>query len=49
MSDISILIAGDYSPKERFQKALENGLFESLFPGVKELISSSDYSIVNFE
>lgn len=49
MSEISILIAGDYSPKERFQKALDNSLFETLFPGVKELISSSDYSIVNFE
>ena len=49
MSEISILIAGDYSPKERFQKKLDNNLFESLFPGVKEVISSCDYSVVNFE
>ena len=49
MSEISILVAGDYSPKERFQKELDNNLFESLFPGVKEVISSCDYSVVNFE
>ena len=49
MSEISILIAGDYSPKERFQKELENNSYTDLFPGVKEAILSVDYSIVNFE
>ena len=49
MSEISILIAGDYSPKERFQKELENNSYTDLFPGVKEVILSVDYSIVNFE
>lgn len=49
MSEILILIAGDYSPKERFQKELDNNSYTDLFPGVKEVISSVDYSLVNFE
>lgn len=49
MSDISILIAGDYSPKERFQKALDDGSYKMLFPKVANVISSTDYSVINFE
>lgn len=49
MSEILILIAGDYSPKERFQEELDNNSYMDLFPGVKEVISSVDYSLVNFE
>ena len=46
MSDISILIAGDYSPKERFQKALDDGSYKMLFPKVANVISSTDYSVI---
>lgn len=49
MSDISILIAGDYSPKERFQQALDDGSYKDLFPGTKEIILSATYAVINFE
>lgn len=49
MNDISILIAGDYSPKERLQKALDDGTYVDLFPGIRKIVSSADYSVVNFE
>lgn len=49
MSEVSMIIAGDYSPKERFQDAIDNGTYKNLFPGVKDLLCSVDYSIVNFE
>lgn len=49
MSDLSILIAGDYSPKERFQKALDTGSYLHLFPRIKNIVSSVDFSIINFE
>ena len=49
MNDISILIAGDYSPKERLQKVIDNGTYIDLFPGIREIVSSVDYSVVNFE
>ena len=47
--DIEIIVAGDYSPKERVQKAIDSNKWQMLFPGVKELIQQADYSIVNFE
>ena len=49
MSDIAILIAGDYSPKERLQKALDDGAYRELFPEVRGIVSTADYSVVNFE
>lgn len=49
MSKISIMIAGDYSPKERFQKELDSGTYKELFPNVKNILSSVDYSVINFE
>ena len=49
MSELAILIAGDYSPKERFQDALDKGNYPNLFPGLKNIISSVDFSVVNFE
>lgn len=49
MSDIYIMIAGDYSPKERFQEALDRGKYKSLFPNIQEIIAQTDYSVVNFE
>lgn len=49
MSEISVLVAGDYSPKERLQKALDDGTYTAMFSGVRDIVSSADYSIVNFE
>ena len=49
MSEISVLVAGDYSPKERLQKALDDGTYTAMFSGVRDIVSSVDYSIVNFE
>lgn len=47
--EISIIIAGDFSPKERVQKAIDTNNYIDLFPKIKEKVSESDYSIVNFE
>ena len=49
MNSVSLLIAGDYSPKERLQTLIDNKKFEDIFPRLKELFSSVNYSIVNFE
>ena len=49
MNGVTILIAGDYSPKECFQKAIDDGDYKDLFQGLREIISSADYSVVNFE
>ena len=49
MSEVSILIAGDYSPKERIQVAIDSKLYTHLFPGIKDIIQSVDFSIINFE
>lgn len=47
--EIQIIVAGDYSPKERIQKAIDCNEWHNLFPGLKEILSDTDYSIVNFE
>ena len=44
-----ILIAGDFCPRNRTSKIIQNKKFERLFIDVRDLISSSKYSIVNFE
>ena len=49
MSEVSILIAGDYSPKERIQVAIDTKSYTHLFPGIKDVVQSVDYSIINFE
>ena len=49
MNDISILIAGDYSPKERFQNAIDDGTYIGIFPGIRDIVTSVDYSVINFE
>lgn len=46
---MNIIIAGDFCPKDRVSCIIEKGDYSSVFGGVKEVISSSDYSIVNFE
>lgn len=49
MKDTSILIAGDFSPKERIVAIIDKGDIATSFPGVADIVKMSDYSIVNFE
>ena len=46
---MKIIIAGDFCPKDRVSCLIEENDYSSVFGEVKETISSSDYSIVNFE
>lgn len=46
---MTILVAGDYCPQNRVASYINDGNFEYVFSGVKDIISRSDYSIVNFE
>ena len=46
---MKILIAGDFCPIERTAPLIEDGNFGEIFDNVKPIISSADYSIVNFE
>lgn len=46
---LNILIAGDFSPKERVMHAFNRGDRLELFPGIDKIIRNTDYSIVNFE
>lgn len=46
---MKVLIAGDYSPKYRLEQYLANKDFEFIFGNVRNLISNSDLSIINFE
>ena len=45
----SIIIAGDYSPKDRVAKLIESDDTKDIFADIKGVLTSSDYSIVNFE
>lgn len=45
----SIIIAGDYCPQKRVATLITEGQFETLYSGVKRIVSESDYSLVNFE
>lgn len=44
-----ILIAGDYVPRNRLAQLVESGDYSTIFKEIKKVVSSSDYSIVNFE
>lgn len=46
---ISILVAGDYCPKERVATLIEQGAYEKIFGQVKPEIESCNYTIVNLE
>ncbi len=46
---ISVLVAGDYCPRSRVTKAFEQGNYSMVLSGIKEEISITDFSIVNFE
>lgn len=46
---MKVLIAGDYCPQNRVADLFEKRDFESVLGNVRDLISTVDYSIVNFE
>lgn len=46
---MKILIAGDYCPRERIQKKIDSGDYQSIFGNLNEVVSQVDYSIVNLE
>lgn len=45
---MKVLVAGDFLPKHRIQKMIDNQDF-SMMNGVRPYIEAADYSIVNFE
>lgn len=45
----TIIIAGDYSPKDRIAQLIDVGDTSGIFDEIKDLLSQTDYSIVNFE
>lgn len=46
---IHILVAGDYSPKDRVANLLEKSEYNKIFNKIKPYFDNSDYSIVNLE
>ena len=46
---MKVLIAGDYVARNRLEPLVENRDFEAIFGEVKEIVTSADYSLVNFE
>lgn len=47
---MKILIAGDFAPRARLAKQIENRKFSEVFPkDIREVIKSADFSFVNFE
>lgn len=46
---MKVLVVGDFCPKDRISKLIEDQQYESIFEQVECVIKQSDYSIVNFE
>ena len=47
---MKILIAGDFAPRARLAKQIENKKFSEVFSeNIREIIKSADFSFVNFE
>lgn len=46
---MKILIAGDFVPRNRLVPLVEKANFENIFGEVRNIVSSVDYAIVNFE
>lgn len=47
---MKVIIAGDFAPKHRLAKQVEERKFQKIFPdNLVNLIKSADYSLVNFE
>ncbi|MFV0501432.1 MAG: CapA family protein [Bacteroidales bacterium] len=46
---MNIIIAGDFCPRRRVEKLIEEKGYEDVFSQVKEITDKADYSILNFE
>ena len=47
---MNIIIAGDFAPRARLAKQIEEKQFADVFPeNIREIIKSVDFSFVNFE
>lgn len=47
---MKVIIAGDFAPRERLAKQVEERRFEEIFPrNLVDIIKSADYSLANFE
>jgi len=46
---MNIIIAGDFCPRRRVEKLIEEKRYEDVFSQVKEITDKADYSILNFE
>lgn len=46
---MKVLVAGDYSPKERVRQLIVDGHYNDVLSSVKPLLAGADYSLVNFE
>jgi len=46
---IKIIIAGDYCPRYRVEKLIENKKYNDIFENIAPIVKSADYTVVNFE
>ncbi len=46
---MKILIAGDYVPRNRLAPLVKAGSYDLIFREIREIVSTADYSFVNFE
>ncbi len=47
---MKVIIAGDFAPRARLAKQIEDKLFSEIFPDdIQAIIKSADFSFVNFE
>mgnify|MGYP000887668262 CR=1 FL=1 len=46
---MNLIIAGDFCPRSRVAKLIEEKRYEDVFSQVKEITDKADYSILNFE
>ena len=47
---MKIIVAGDFAPRARLAKQIEERKFSEVFPeDVRKVIKSADFSFVNFE
>ena len=45
---MKILIAGDFAPKDRLAKVMNNSVYEDVLSEVTDIVQAHDYSIVNY-
>lgn len=46
---MDIIIAGDFVPRNRVSKLIEDNLCDEVFGKMTQVIKAADYSLVNFE